>query len=365
METTGLRELVTTDGPFASVYFDDTHDTEDAAKQLELTWREIRDQLAEQGTREETLDALSQAVEASTPPVGPSGRALVAAADRVLVDRELGEPPPSRVVRLSDLPYVLPLAIHGEPPPAHVVAIADRIGADITAVDRHGQVVDARTVEGVKHHVHKVRSGGFSHRTMQHHTEELVRENIEQAAKHVADIARRIGATLVVVSGESQARKALREFLPKSLRERATEVQGGERRAGTTDKELDTRVREVLAEATRAQRDQVAERFRNALGMPTGLAVDGLEATTSALWEANVEVLLFDRPADVEVFRGTDPSQLALQRDPLEALGAERITRCRADEAVPIAAIATDADILYTGERLDLTEGFGALLRHD
>lgn len=365
MDTARLRELVTAEGPFASVYFDDTHDTEDAAKLLDLRWRELRERLSEQGATRSTLDALESAVHAGNPPVGPSGRALVAAGDEVLVDTELDTPPARPIARLSKLPYLVPLVELGERPPAHVVAVADRVGADVTAVDRDGHVVDARTVEGADHHIHKVPGGGWSHRNIHAHAEELSKRNIELAAEHVAELARRIGAGLVVVAGETQARKALLHALPESVRGHATEVGSGGRQQGADNDELDRQIRDLLERSGQARRDEAAERFRAALAQPTGLAVQGLEATTTAIREHNVETLLVDRPADVAVLTGSDPTLLGLQEEELRAHGVETIDRRPADEALAVAAIAVDADIVHTGDRLDLTEGFGAILRHD
>src|SRR2546423_227141 len=45
VDTAVLRDLLDYGGPFASVYFDGSHDTEDAGKELELRWRAIRKQL--------------------------------------------------------------------------------------------------------------------------------------------------------------------------------------------------------------------------------------------------------------------------------------------------------------------------------
>lgn len=365
MDTARLRDLVSAEGPFASVYFDDTHATEDAAKLLDLRWRELREELSAQGADRPILDALESAVRSGQPPAGRSGRALVAAGSTVLVDTELEAPPARPIARLSELPYLVPLAELGESPPAHVVAVVDRVGADVTAVDRDGHVVDARTVEGTDHHIHKVPSGGWAHRNFQEHTEELIKRNIELAAEHVADIARRIGAGLVVVAGETQARKALLEALPESVRAHASEVQGGGRHQGAGEEELDRQIRDLLSRAQQERRDRTAERFRAALAQPTGLAVQGLEATTTALREHNVETLLVDRPAEVEVLAGGNPTLLGMQEEELKAHGVEAIDRRRADEAVAVAAIAVNADIVHTGDRLDLTEGFGAILRHD
>jgi hypothetical protein len=366
VDATGLRRLVPVHGPFASIYFDGTHDTENAAKLLELRWRELRADLAEQGATERQLGTLDAALAQSEPPVGRAGRAIVASPESVLLDQVLSRPPARAQARLSHLPYLVPLLEYGESPPAHVVTVADRVGADITAIDTRGEIVDARTVEGSEHHVHKVRGAGWSHRNVQAHAEELAKQNIDKAAEHVAEMARRIGAALVLVAGESQARKALLEALPQHVRKQATEVEGaGGRHPGSGHDQLDEKVDEELARAIDQRRDEVAERFRAALGQPTGLAVQGLQATTTALREHNVETLLVSQPADADVVTGPDTTQLSLQPDELTALGVESIEARHADEAVIMAAIAEGAELVHMGERLDLTEGFGALLRHD
>ena len=197
MDTTRLRELATTDGPFASVYFDDTHNTESAAKELELTWRELRDRLAEQNAPEQALDALEDAILDGEPPTGERcGRGLVATPDGVVLDRRLTEPPARSVTRVSERPYLVPLIEHGERPPPHVVAVVDRVGADVTAVDADGEVIDSRT-EGTDHYIH--RSPGWWERNIDWHADELARQNIELAVEHTTDVARRLGPLVVVV----------------------------------------------------------------------------------------------------------------------------------------------------------------------
>ncbi len=365
MDTTRLRELATTNGPFASVYFDDTYNTETAAKELELTWRELRDRLAEQDAPDEALDALEDAVFDSEPPVGRSGRALVATADGVMLDRRLGEPPARSVIRVSQLPYLVPLVEHGERPPAHVVAVVDRVGADVTAVNADGTVVDARTVEGTDNDIHKVPGGGWSERNIDRHADELVRRNIELAAEYTTSVARRLGAPLVVVAGESQARKTLLEALPQPVRDQATEVQPGGRNKGSGSAELEAEINELLADATRTRKDEATERFTTALSMPTGLAAEGLEAVTAAFRNNNVETLLIGDPGGAEVVTGPDPTLVAVQEEALQAQGIDETDRERADEALLLAAIAVNADVIHVGDRIDLTEGFGAILRHD
>src|SRR5215207_10809553 len=56
-----LSELTATPGPYASVYLDASHTTEDAAHTLPLRWAAARDELAGQGADDATLAALDDA----------------------------------------------------------------------------------------------------------------------------------------------------------------------------------------------------------------------------------------------------------------------------------------------------------------
>jgi hypothetical protein len=98
-----LRQVVAAEGPSASVYFEDTHDTEDAAKQRELTGGRWRQSLAESGAPDTVLAALAKAVH-SPPAVGRSGEGLGATETDQL--SELGSSPV--VPRRAD--EALPLA---------------------------------------------------------------------------------------------------------------------------------------------------------------------------------------------------------------------------------------------------------------
>src|SRR3954452_15814309 len=102
MQTTMLRPLVTTPGPYTSVYFEDSHDTADAEKQLELKWRDLRDQLSAQHAPDAAMDAIEAAVRDAPRPVGRSGRALLAAGDTIVVSERLREPPAAPVSRVSE-----------------------------------------------------------------------------------------------------------------------------------------------------------------------------------------------------------------------------------------------------------------------
>lgn len=350
MQTTTLRKLVTTPGPFASVYFEDSHDTQDADKQLELRWRELRDQLAAQQAPGDTLNALETAVRDASRPVGRSGRALLAAGGSIVVDERLGEPPATPLSRVSDLPYVVPLTRYAEPGIKYVVAVVDQVNASVAAVGEQGRPLDTEDVGGPNHPVHPVQGGGSARSDMRRHTEESIRRNVAEIAEDVARTADRIGAGLIVLAGEIQGRRAVREALPTRLREIVQEV---------THPDVAPEV--VLAEKRR-RLDEVLRRFDNAVTSERGLAVDGLEAVTAALVEGNVETLLIASPGDATVRTGESPTQIAVTEAELQALGATRTHERRADEAVPLAAIAVDADLVSVDSAL--SEGFGAILRH-
>lgn len=349
MDTTTLRPLVTATGPFTSVYFEDSHDTADAEKRLELKWRELKDALTAQHAPDRAVSALEDAIMDGPRAAGRSGRALLAAGEEVVVDEHLANPPATTIARVSDLPYLLPLARYGEPALSHVVADVDQVGASIKAYDEHGDEL-ADEVAGQEHPVHKTRGGGEAHHRMQHRAEEVRHHNVAGIAEAIARLAERAGAGLIVVTGEVQGRTAVIEQLPVAARSIVHEATHPD-------------VAEELAEAVRQRRlGEVVDRFRGAVNQPDGLAVQGLEAVTAALREANVETLLVGNPGEDMVCTGSSPAQIALGEEELKAYGVTEIHRCRADEAVPAAAITVDADLMHVDE--ELVEGFGAILRH-
>ncbi|MFE0024445.1 hypothetical protein [Amycolatopsis sp. NPDC059021] len=361
MDTTILRRVLEADGPFASVHFEDTHDTQDAAKQLELRLREIGETLTGQGADPATVDALNRAVLDSPRSTGRSGRSIVAADGDVLLHERLAEPPGGPFARFSELPYLLPLAAHTEPLPTYLVVLVDHVGADITVFGPRRQPLDSETVTGREHPVHKVRGGGTSHRDIQAHADETAHHNLTDVAAEVTKTAERVKAGLVILAGEVQARTGLRELLPRAIQDIATDITAGARSAGSSE-DIGKQIDEVLTGRRLAALDDVAERYRAALGGPEGLAVGGLEGVTTALTEANVETLLVGDPGDATVL--TDPAPIHAAGTSEQQLGGGPAIRRGADEALPYLALATGADLVVMDDRLPLTEGFGALLRH-
>lgn len=360
MRTNTLRDVSTAAGPVASVYLDTTHDTADATKRLELVWRALREELAGQGAEEQLLGVLDDALTRASPPAGPGGRAVLAAGDRVLLDEALTEPPAADVARLSTLPYLVPLLRHGNAHPSHLRAEVDQVGVTITLFDERGRPGGSHSAEGSTHHdAHKVRGGGFAHRDLQSHTEEVIRQNLQEAADEITAEVERSGVSLVVLAGEPRTRAALQELLPQRVARITRPIDTGGRASGASD-EVDRAVFELLAGQRLARADEIVERFRQA--GPNGLAVQGIGPVTAELRESNVDTLLVGDPGAATVW--TDGAGQLGGAQELEALGVRDPERIRADEAIPAAALARGADLVAVDERLDVEDGFGALLRH-
>ena len=351
MHTTTLRPLVTAPGPFTSVYFDDSHHTEDAEKQLELKLRAVREQLAAQNAPPGALAAIEAAVRETAAPAGRGGRAVVAAGDTVVVNERLTEGPAVPVARVSDLPYLLPLIRYGEPALRHVVAAVDRVEATVKAFDEHGREIESGTVRGREHPVHQVGGGGTAHYEMREHVEETVRRNVSEMADTVAKVAQRSGAELVVIVGEVQVRNAVHSELPKAVQ------------PITHEATHESAVSQLVEGARQRRLAELDERFHAELGRQRGLAAEGLEGVTTALREANVEVLFVSDPGDTTVFTGDEPALIAVTEPELAAMGVDQRREHRADEAIPLAAIAGDAELVALNEKL--ANGIGAVLRHD
>lgn len=363
MQTTELRDLIVAPGEFASVYLDASHDTEDAEHALRLRWAEIRVELAEQGADQPTVDELEQALLQGAKPVGTAGRAMIASAGRVLLDTWLPVPPAVPVVRCSSLPYLLPLAAQHVPPAAYVVVIMDRIGADLRGYSAAGELAEKATVDGSDHPVHKVSGTGWTHLKMQHRVENTARHNAGQVADAVAHMADELQAQLVVVAAEVQARAELRAALPKRLQEIVVDTQTGGRADGVDEAALAAEVRLIVEDYARAAQQTWVDRFAAELNRDSGLAVEGLEAVTSALREARVDtVFVTDELDGGRMLRASvDSGQVAVGEDGIA--GGEAVAR-RADEVLPAAASVSGARLVVPDGYLPLTDGVGALLRY-
>ncbi|QIS20948.1 peptide chain release factor 2 [Nocardia terpenica] len=274
MGITSLRELTGRKGPFGSVYFDSSHETEDAARQLGLRRRSLDEKLSAAGAPASMIRALDGAIAEGPAPRGRAGRALIADAGTVLVDEQLLAPPPRETVRVSPLPFLLPLLELRTPRVPYVLVAVDRVGADLRGDDGFG-VVHRDTVQGARHHVHKVGGGGWAHWSLQHRVEDVSRRNTDLVANATVRLADEVGAQVVVLAGEIAARSALRAALPES-RWHIADVDTGGRAAGIDSVAMDEQIDRILRTEAEHRRQTTRDRFSAELARPGGLAVQGL-----------------------------------------------------------------------------------------
>lgn len=347
---------------FVSVYFDDSHDTADAAAQLDARLRDIRKHLEEQSVDAEVMQAIDAAVRAKHPPVGRSGRGLIVAGSDVVLDQHLSVPPVSTILRISELPFILPVVEHGIPHTSYVVVAVDHTGADISVHDdgRSG----GETVEGSGypvHKAHKADTAGYG--GPQGRVEEAVRKNIREVADHLTRVFDETSPDIVFITGEVTARAELLAELPERVAATAMQLQGGGRTAGTDPAEVHREIAEAFADRRVAVIADAAERF--AAGHGAGLAVEGLADVTAALRDGAVETLLIGDLGGATVV--ADHEQLMMcgpDAGTVSALGGSPDRVLPADEALPLMAVATGAALVCTRERLNPADGIGAVLRY-
>jgi hypothetical protein len=354
------HHLIAATGPFASVYFDDSHDAPDAASRLEVTWQDIARELAGQGADASLVAVLERAVLGAAPSVGHSGHGLIATADGVLVDEHLVACPATPEIRLSGLPYVLPLLEYGSAPRSYVVVAIDQVGAEITL--HQPNTVHTETVDGDGFPVHEANAGIHGWGDQQHRVEEAVRKNVRAVAHALIEQCDRYDPEVVFVIGQDRTRAELASVLPDRVGCLVVRPRVGARHTGVDDLVRQAITLEFQSRQAIAAR-RVAQDFHAEAGRQSGLAVEGLTAVCAALRESAVATLLVGNLAEQTVLGGGKPTLVATDADALSDYGVPPTQVLRADEALPFAAITSGADVLYAGVDLDVQDGVAALLR--
>jgi peptide chain release factor subunit 1 len=362
MQAERFRPLFDAKGPYASVYFDDSHDTEDADAQQHLKWRAVRTELEQLGAPADVVDVMEDAVLGAPPAVGRSGRGLVAGQDGVLVDEHLIRPIENPVIRYADLPYVVPIVEHGAWHATYVVATVDHAGGDVV-LHRRGKVV-TEEVDGGGYPVHKADSAetpGYG--DPQRRTMEAGRKNLRAVAARLAQLVDTVAPDIVFVVGEVQSRADLGPTLEERVAALVVELDVGARDSGIDEAEVDHAIEQELLKRRLAAIDAAAQQFSQAMGQGSGLAVEGTGPVCEALRAGAVETLLVGDIGDRIVVADDDLLTVAPDADVLSELGAAPTHTLRADEALPGAAIMTGAAILRIDERLAPQDGIAAVLR--
>jgi peptide chain release factor subunit 1 len=361
MHAERFRHLLTAKGPFASVYFDDSHNTADAATQLELQWRRIAERLDERGVGAELLAGLQRAALNVRPPVGRSGRGVIGSVDGVLLNEHLIRPVPATEIRVSELPYIVPVVELGQERTTYVVVAVDHAGGDIARY--HDGTARSESVDGGGYPVHKASSAeNRGYGDTQPHTEEQVRKNIRAVADRLTSVADESSPDAVFVIGEVRSRTDLMGQLPDRVVDRVVQLHVGARRSGVDTQEVRRDIDAEFLRRRQAAIDDAVDRFRAAIG--SGRAVEGLPEVCDALRQGAVDTLIIGALGDATVVADADLATLAPNADVLSELGAAPTRTLRADEALPLLAVSIDASLLRADERIQPAEGIAALLRY-
>jgi hypothetical protein len=363
MDAERLRPLLSARGPFASVYFDDSHDTQDAAAQLELKWRALREQLEDLGASDSVVGDIEQAVMDLHPPIGRSGRGVVAGADGVVLNEHLLRPTAAPIVRVSELPYVVPIVEHGFTDLNYLLVAVDHTGADITVhVDG---TLRTETVDGGGYPVHKAsgpETAGYGDPQLR--TDEAARKNMRAVADRVEELLGEVGPEAVFVIGEVRSRSDFLATLPHQVKALAVELQVGARHSGHDFAEVQEAIEAELLKRRLALIDDAAQRFTAEVGRHSGLAAEGLGPVCSGLRQGAVETLIIGDLGEETVVADDELTTVAPNADVLSEQGAAAARTLRADEALPMFAISVGASLIRTDERIAPADGVGAVLRY-
>lgn len=363
MDSNRFRGLLETPGPFASVYFEDSHDTHDAETQLDLKWRALREELERQGVEDSLTDEIEHAVMDLRPPIGRSGRAVIAGATGVVLNEHLLHPTAETVVRVSELPYIVPILEHGFEQPDYLLAVVDHTGADITM--HVNGTLRSETVDGGGYPVHKAsgaETAGYGDPQLR--TDEAARKNVRAVADRISELVDKYALDAVFVVGEVRSRSDLLAALPERVAERAVPLQVGARHSGHDFEEIQQAIEDWFVRQRQSAIEAAEERFTAEVGRGSGLAAEGLDAVCSALRQGAVDTLIIGDVEDATVVADEGVTTVAPNANVLSEQGAAPAKTLRADEALPLFAISVGASLLRADERIAPADGVAAVLRY-
>lgn len=363
MDSQRFRKLLDAPGPFVSVYFDDSHDTHDAEAQLELKWRAVKEDLERSHADATVIYAIEDAVMNLRPPIGRSGRAVIATADGVMINEHLARGPAANVARVSELPYLVPILEQSFDHPDYVLVVVDHSGADITT--HIGGTLRTETVDGGGYPVHKAagaETAGYGDPQLR--TDEAARKNVRAVADRVAELADDKAVEVIFVVGEVRSRSDLLAALPERLHDRAVALEVGARHSDHDFGEIEQAIEDEFVKRQLRTIDDAAQRFTAEIGRQSGLAAEGLGPVCSALRQGAVETLIIGDIGDATVVADEGLTTVAPDENVLSEQGAAPAKTLRADEALPVSAISVGAALVRTDERISPADGIGAVLRY-
>jgi len=347
-------------------YRDVSADRDDPRGWAESTATATVDELVALGAPR--ADAEAVADELIEPPgvAAPVSRwVLVQDGEVVLSEVLLGPAKAPDQIGHGPVPDVLPLLAHRPLDLTFLVVEVGRDGGGYRVYRfGYGEVQDEQQVQGRTDTLHKIRGGGWAHKRMQSHTEELWRQNVGELGAAIDATVRRTSAGLVVVAGDIRARQLLELELSEETKAVLSVVPTDTRAPDAADDALVSQVEVALARIVAQRVHDSLDLLRTHLGRGDGTAVSRLGEVVAALASAQVDTLLLDPSAlddRILLVLGDAPWVASA---PEEALDAEVLGELPAASALARAALLTDARVVLasTGS-LPGASGVAALLR--
>ncbi len=339
-----LRPLYEQTGGWVSAYLDTSRAHENAPGEVALRWRAARDRLAAAGADAATLAAAGELM--TGPDLAAPGRAVFARAGEAVFTAALPAPPRREIARVGPLPHLMPLLAQQPPQPAHLRVAATLGGGDILAVTG----ADTAWLQRAGRRewpVHKTSTGGWSQARHQRSTEEAWEENAKELAAQVTEAAGRIGATRIVIAGDTRARSLLLRHLSTPLRALTAEL---DKEAPADSDILAEAARQALAEEEDKECRARFDHWR--VQLAHGAGTEGLAPTLTGLADGQVsELFVADRPTSTaSAWIGPAATELAGSQTQLRERGVAQPVCERADAAIIRAAACTDAELRFLPE---------------
>ncbi len=309
MDLTRLRPVYDYEGPFATVYLEGRSPGEDAAEQMRLRWKALRERLGSQGAGSAPLEAVDAALgSAESGEELTNGRVLVACESGVVLDEPwdaaLGAGDQAHWTVVPELGAL----VREEARSIRVlVAVADQEGAQISqelvARQHTPHHLATDTVEGdADEHVHKPRRQGLANKRIQRRSEQATERNAQDVVAHLRRARAHFRPEVLVLAGAVQARTAIRDALPQELASIAVDAEHGARDTNASDEALVEELHKIADD--RSAGDAQSRREQLEAGLQHGQAVQGEEAVVRAAEVGAVDTLLFEheREASREAF---------------------------------------------------------------
>jgi hypothetical protein len=359
--------------PVVTVILDATRTSESGDQTVLGRWADLRRQLHKQGADGALLEAIEDAVSRPTWLSGPHGRVVVAAGDRVYLDRSLAAPPGVDRAVVGDAPHAFALARVADCGVRYLLVTVDRAGADLSLHDTTDLQAtrEKHSVEGDHDELAKPQLGPLAHKRIENRAEDSWERNAEAVATEIDRVVAERRPELVLLTGDLRAVSLVRADLGQPAREILAEVEGGARTEGVNNRAFDAAIAEALGQFRLRRREAALDHLRQEQGRD-GAAVSGVEDVVEVLRRGQVAELVITEEvagppsaiAQRMLWVGPGALELALTRSDLTDLGVSEPTELRADLAIGRAALEQGAGITVAdAESVTLVDGVGAILR--